>query len=542
MDMVTAMGIIMDYRSIASVGLISVVGLTGGAMANTLKLKPSVDVTHIYSDNLQVDNQDSSDQITQLSPSLHLTNQGSVIESNLSYQYTRLKYQKNTELDKGYDTYNGAVLFKLFDNRLRSRFTANKRRQQTSLLQPQSLLADNSQSDVVDYNAFNQYRSSIDDYVDYQINWNLNKVKATTDDDQSSSLVDSDAQRINLSMRSGRYFNSSYWSLNANRTRINYDRMLEDNSQQKQIFSTYSAELGHEIYRDLSFFGRFYDEEYDLNNQQSSNLESSSYGAGFKWQPSRYSYLKVAYNWAIDDNSNDDHVSAEFNWQPSPRTNLQLTAGKRFFGDAYSASFSHRMRRVNTLISYSENITNFQSSSLVATQVGHFICPATQDYDISDCTFAAGEAPSIGSGQQLIPVNGLIPELNNTTYLDKRYLANISYQKRKINLSLSYNNSKRQALDSLVETHRQAISLSMGYAMNRQANFNFSANYNEYDGQANRVSGDRYRQQQYSVSYSHKLSRLLSISARVFHRTRDSRNASSDFDENRIVLSLQQGF
>lgn len=33
------------------------------------------------------------------------------------------------------------------------------------------------------------------------------------------------------------------------------------------------------------------------------------------------------------------------NWQPSPRTNLNLNSSRRYFGNAHSFSFSHRMRR-----------------------------------------------------------------------------------------------------------------------------------------------------------------------------------------------------
>lgn len=542
--MVTAMvmGITMDYKAVGSL-----VFIIGAFMANTskasgLKVTPSLDLTHVYSDNLNVrDDSQESDQITELKANVHLRNQGAIVESNLNYQYTQLEYVNNTALNKGFSNYDGQLLFKLLDNRLYTLIGGSKKRQQTSLDSPSTLYSTGSQSEVIRYDINNQLNSRFIDFFDYNLNWQLNTSRAELADTSGDTrLTDSDNQRFRLALQSGDFFNSSFWSVNANKSIIEYDR-LNDANLAKQTLVDLSAEFGHEITEDTSLFAQYYEEDYEVSNIQSPSLTSSSYGVGLRWKPSSRSYFRLAYNWSLDD-LNSNYVSAKLNWQPSQRTSLVLSSSKRFFGDAYGASFSHRHRRISTNVVYTEDITNFQISSLTPTTLGHFICPNTLDINIEQCEFAAGATPTIGSGQQLIPVNGLSPELNNKTYLNKQFSTNISYQFRKTNLLLSYSKNRRTEIDTDIRSDRDSFVINTSYRLNRLNRFNLLIKFDDFATITQINSSLNYKEKQYGLSYSYDFTKKTFATLSLLHRKRDDDNPSHDFSEDRISLTLHKEF
>jgi len=532
----------MEYRAIATLSVLLSSLAVGQVMANGVKITPTVKLTQLYTDNLYISEDiTQSEQITKLTAALHVSNQGTILESNLNYQYTRLEYNGNADLNRGFGDYDGQLLVKLLNNRWLTQLSTSRNRQQSSITQPSTSYTDTGKTEVTQYNVSSQINAQLDNFIDYNINWQLSQSQADSLlENEQTSLRDSQSQNVSIALSNGNYFKTSYWSLQATQSDIDYESE-GGLTTSNQKFLNLQAEIGHDIAYDISFFGQYYDEEYDVGNTQLSQLKSSSYGAGLRWQPSARSYFKLAYNWSLDD-LNSNFVSAMLLWQPSNRTSLTLSSSKRFFGDAYEAAFSHRHKRISTNISYNESITNFQSAVLSESTVGNFICPNTPNFTIDQCTFAQGESPSIGSGQQRIPVTGLTPELSNNTYLIKQVNASVSYQFRRANLTFNYINSRRTEVESSSKSERESLSLAASYSLGRNNALNFLSKHEEYSTLNKNINGLNYQQQNHKLSVSHNFSQTLNVNLSYNYRNSKSDTTSNNFTENRVYLSVNKEF
>jgi len=531
----------MEFKASHHFGLLIFAAVTHEALAGGLKLTPNLGLTHLYTDNLNVQDQhQQSEQITELTAGINLSNQGRNVESNLNYRYRHFNYVNRDDLNKGFSSFDGQLLFKLLDNRLTSRLSASKKRQQASLTSPSTIYSDTGQTDVTHYNINNNFVSKFEDVMDYNISWKLSKTQAdTVNKDELSSLTDSHQHQISLSLNNGDYFKDSYWSLSAHHSIINYAPQHNTQRAQQQL-SNYQAELGQAIAYDISFFAQYFNEDYDVNERSSSPLASSSYGAGLRWQPSSHSYFKLAYNWSLND-LNSNFISANINWQPSLRTSLSLSSSKRYFGDAYEAKFNHRHKRIQTNISYTESVTNYQIASSNNSS-SHFICPNTPTYTFSQCTLATSTTPSLGTGQQLIPYDHFSGELNNNTYLSKQWNIGVSYRFRRANFQLTYYNTNQAQIDSLDHNNRERLSINTSYQTSRRSSFNLSAHHEKYQHLDSNVLVSEYREELYTLSHKRSLINKLSLSVAIMNRQRESTIAVNNFSENRVNFSLIKEF
>ncbi|WP_432460882.1 hypothetical protein [Agarivorans sp. QJM3NY_25] len=122
----------------------------------------------------------------------------------------------------------------------------------------------------------------------------------------------------------------------------------------------YKIELGLPPRSGFSPFLRYYAESYLEGVNASSTVgESESWGPALRYFRTQLSYLEVSYNFSLEREKNDDYIGAALNLQPNRRTKLLFEYGQRFYGDAYSFTFSHERRRIKTDISYIEEPTSF---------------------------------------------------------------------------------------------------------------------------------------------------------------------------------------
>ncbi|MDC8446591.1 MAG: TIGR03016 family PEP-CTERM system-associated outer membrane protein [Nitrosomonas sp.] len=99
--------------------------------------------------------------------------------------------------------------------------------------------------------------------------------------------------------------------------------------------------------------------------------------------------------------------TAGFIWSPNRRTNVQFSAGQRFFGDTYFGEISYSKRLLNLRVLYAEDITTFNQ------QAGAF------------STFGALDLNLLG-GLGLQDLLGLNNFLTNRVFLQKRFNATIA--------------------------------------------------------------------------------------------------------------------
>jgi uncharacterized protein (PEP-CTERM system associated) len=143
------------------------------------------------------------------------------------------------------------------------------------------------------------------------------------------------------------------------------------------------------------------------------------------------------------------NYSLGFNWAPSTRTSIQANAGKRYFGNSYFLSASHRSRRTVWSINYNDAVT---------TTRAQFLIPATIDTaSMLDRLFSANIPDPIARQQAVdayIRAAGLPASLaNNINYFSNRFLL-----QKQLQLSAAFNAPRTTTVVALNATRRNALS------------------------------------------------------------------------------------
>jgi uncharacterized protein (PEP-CTERM system associated) len=187
--------------------------------------------------------------------------------------------------------------------------------------------------------------------------------------EDTSSLSNSVAERINLRLTSGPAYKVLTWDLAYSKETIDYDNGFNTDTEvitanaRRLITPTVGllAQVGHEYYKTGVF------------------VPASE---GPLW-------------------------SAGFDWTPSPRTHLAATAGQRFYGNTYFFDFRHRTRLTTWSAGYTENITTTRSE--------FFVPATTSTTGFLDTLFSARFPDPVArqkAVEEFIARTGIPPSLN----------------------------------------------------------------------------------------------------------------------------------
>ena len=196
--------------------------------------------------------------------------------------------------------------------------------------------------------------------------------------DDTSSLSNSVANRINLRLTSGPKYKVLTWDLAYSRETINYETQgttdIEVSSLNVRRLITPTVGLlaqgGYEYYKNGLF----------------PPTEGQTWSAGL-------------------------------DWAPSPHTRLAATAGERFFGNAYAFDFRHRTRLTTWSVGYSQNVTTTRSEFFIpaiASTAGYldtlfaarFPDPVARQKAVEEFIARTGLPPSLGT-----PINVFATQL-----------------------------------------------------------------------------------------------------------------------------------
>lgn len=193
------------------------------------------------------------------------------------------------------------------------------------------------------------------------------------------------------------------------------------------------------------------DEEIDSLN------EFYSAGLGLIYQLGQERYFEVAYNRSKSEgrrglgDEENDFISLELAWALTERTNVQGTYTRRFFGDAGSFSFNHRLRNWRSSIRYNESVTS-QSQLINTTTPGLVICDDGV-IDISECILSDSPSDQIGDGQFTVPIQIAGVGVNDRIVIRKNLVAQTLVNRRRTTFSLtgSHARSEEVEVDRLLE-------------------------------------------------------------------------------------------
>ena len=293
-------------------------------------LVPTLAVRESYSDNINLAApQDArSTLVSEISPGIAITGNARRLKLNLAYQLQKIVYQHDPDKLNQQLVANATAI--LLADRIFIDAYSSISQQNTSAFGPQ--LIDNSH---ISGNQSTLKATSISPYLRFRMSGiastTLRYTHGTVSSDNNSLSAQTDALMLDLvGDNSGRRWN---WSANYNQ------RKNHDSVQQPVTISNASLSLNVPLTSSLGLFA-------------TGGYEKSDYQASTSVQPAGRSR------------------SFGMSWNPSPRTNIVVSAGKRYFGNTYAVNASHRRHNSVWNVVYSEDITTNYSQFLAQSRSG----------------------------------------------------------------------------------------------------------------------------------------------------------------------------
>ncbi len=271
-------------------------------------------------------------------------------------------------------------------------------------------------------------------------------------------------------------------------------------------------------------WGVFYNRQNVSDNiAQDSGTQALSVSLRYIYSPA----LTLSVNGGYDKNDYQSQGgvtqgkswSTGLNWQPGPRTSLQLNVGKRYYGDSYLLAASHRSRATVWSINYSDAVTSTRSQ---------FLLPSTIDtFGTLDRLFSAN-IPDAAVRRQVVDAyilaNGLPPSLaNSINYLSNRYMLQKQFQ-----ASVALNSARSTLILALVDSRRTALS-------SQQVD-------NALLGSSNSNLNDNTRQSAANASLNWRWSARTSVNLVGSYSSTKSESASRSDKNKALRLTMSREF
>jgi uncharacterized protein (PEP-CTERM system associated) len=294
---------------------------------------PELSVVETYTDNVSLvpDAIKQAEWVTQIIPAISIAARGDRLRLNANYApelvYNRWDIANNEVFQRLYATGNAELVEQL----LFVDFGANVDQHNISLQGPITISNVNStgnRTTVEAYSASPYVRRDFGSEVQAEARYTYTIVNSN---DTSSALSNSVADRINLRLANGPAYKLLTWDFNYGNEATDYDTGQRFTSEVTRANAT---RLISPTVRLLVQGGY---ESYQTGGVMGIVIPASE---GPLW-------------------------SVGLDWEPSPVTHLTVTAGQRFYGDAYSLRFKHRTRLTTWSIEYSQDVTTTRSEFFV---------------------------------------------------------------------------------------------------------------------------------------------------------------------------------
>jgi uncharacterized protein (PEP-CTERM system associated) len=322
------MTITMAKRARAPAALLALL-LAPTAFAE-VKFTPSILGSETFSDNV---NQRPADQaessfITEVTPSLSLVSNGPRLRLSAEYQLHLYSYSNKVDnTNNASSQYQLNMQAKLIDQLLDLDASATRQSTSRSAFGPQgtnSLYSDSNRTDVSTYTIAPTLRHRFGGTADAYVRYSRNQVKGDT------LLGTTNGDNISANISSGSNFTTVGWGLNAIQDSFSGGMFGDSTSQNIE------ASLRYRLSQSLSLTGTGGYDKYDYATLGGNDTKGASYTGGFIWAP-------------------------------SPRTRLQMSYGKRYYGNTGSLDFTFRSHRSAMTATYSDVVTTSRQQFLASS-------------------------------------------------------------------------------------------------------------------------------------------------------------------------------
>ncbi len=490
--------------------------LAGPAWAARWDVVPTLAVGEIYTDNLSLspDASKRSDWVTQVVPGIAISAIGGASKFSLSYAPELLYYAQGEGDSTVYHRLNALGNVELAKQLLFVDAGATVGPRSVSLLAPLSLSSFNTTGNVATVATYfvspflrRQFGSAVQAEARYSY--------SVVNSDDAASLLDSVADRIFLRVNSGPAYKLLAWNFDYSKDTTNYDAGLDidsevANANARLLITPTVALLARAGY------------EYYASGIVEAASEGSYWGAGL-------------------------------DWAPTPRTQLAVVAGRRFYGDDYSLDFRHRTRLTAWSAGYSQNVTTARqeftvpatastSDSLDQLLLSRIPDPVARQKAVDEFIARTGLPPSLST-----PVNFFSSQL----FIDKKFQASAGIiGVRHVLIANAFRLTREQLIADVVlsgsgdfVSSNTIIQTGTGLVWTSQVTaqnvWNLRAGYtrNEFPGNG-QIDNIAY----VVLGLNRRIQRQVSGSLNYRRQQNDSNVAGSDYEENAVFATLQMRF
>ena len=500
---------------------------TAPAWAGDWKFTSGVSLSERYSDNARLDSngQADSDWITEISPRISMSRAGGRVKANVDYSLQGLLYASDSDQNDVRHNLNGRATAELAKDLFFLDATARISHQLLSLADAGGL------GDPVgtrNTTAVGSY--SLSPYIKHRFG-SAATVEARLSQEGlfigDSSVSDTQTSRYQLRANSGNYFPRLSWGLSYNKSDNRNSGAADSSIESASANVRYQVELT----RKFGLLAQTSIERNDFTGANASIRDYSSYGIGAFYNPGRRFTMDVVYN-----NSEDSSfVSGSLKLNPTLRTSINATTSHRAYGRTPSLNLSHRTRKSNWSLRYSDDLTTSQQQLINQVGVEIYTCPTGLESVIPPALPSSPACVLLLQGA--VPISFLVDQ----TYVSKTLSGTVSYRLRRSSLSLSIFDTQREfqsLLGSDDETRGLQASLSLRPAAHTTFTLSGGDSQNEISGPPNR-DDDLWN---LSLVTTHQFQPKVTGSVEARHQQRKSNQVGGGYAENSVAARLNMSF
>lgn len=360
-----------------------------GAVKQTVSIVPRVSVTETLTNNVALSKSATaqSDQITEISPGIHININGARLKTYFDYSLDHVDYAQDTAASRNLNALTTFGTLEAIDNWAFIDFSGNISQQTISAFGIQSTnntAVNTNSTEVATYNLSPHVKGHFGNIANYEA-----RISRTVSSGDSTAASNTASTNSTVRVNNASAFRSLGWSADMSRQQASYSagRATEADS--------YSLGLTYALTPQVNV---------SVNGGRESN------------------------NYTNLDKQNYNTRSVGVNWSPSQTTKLSALVGKRSFGNTHSLSFEHRTAR--TVWRYSD------SKDVLITPTQNSLGSVGSVYDVYFSQFASVEPDPVARAtlvNNYLAANGINP---NAVVLNNFLTSGVALQRRQ-DLSLA---------------------------------------------------------------------------------------------------------
>jgi len=476
-------------------------------------------------------------------PSLLGSYSGRLISASLSANHSRVRRSVDSEDDtddtnQNYTNLKYSSSLTLIENSLL--FTLNGAQIYRVVNQQQAGFSDEilgSGNLTKSRNNSAQLNFSIPNPLYFGFNLQSSYSKTQTDQSQESQTgLDGDNLGVSVRLYQGKKIRP-----------INFDISAQYNDTSRANFENFEstsaqATFGFPIMKKVELVVTGSLDEYGIDQTGFTgrpNLDTTSYGAGFKWSQSNGRNVSLTYNQLEEGENQTDFVGVNLAWAFSTRTALNFDYGKRFYGDAYRLDFRHSLKSLRTSVSYSEDVTTYSRLGASSTNTnGIFVCEFGST-ELIDCFQPNSLDYQLQAGEEFRASTEIDTDISEEVILRKSGTASIGYQKRKVTMSMDATYRRTEYLESDRLSINRSLRLNVNYAMGRKTNVSLASSIATNQFNASETADTTLTT---SINFRRSLSRYLNLNIAARLLDRESDNLERNGTDKRLTVGLNYTF